>query len=82
MLAAADRGLATYPIGLAWMLFNQSYVKRELNVPDNDVTVLPMILGSPAQIPEKRSRKKPETIDEQVRGTTGRVFSDAKATLC
>ena len=50
------------------MLFDQSYVKRELNVPDNDVTVLPMILGYRAQIPETRSRKKPETIDEQVRG--------------
>ena len=62
MLAAEDKGLATCPIGLAWTLFDQSDVKRDLNVPDSYVTVLPIILGYPAQIPEATSREKPEIL--------------------
>lgn len=60
MLAAEDRGLATCPIGLAWTLFDESDVKAELSVPENYVTVLPIILGYPAQRPEAIPRKKPE----------------------
>ena len=62
MLAAKDKGLATCPIGLAWLLFDQPDVKKELNVPEDYVTVLPVILGYPAQAPAATSRKKPEIL--------------------
>ena len=62
MLAAENKGLATCAIGLAWTLFDQSDVKRELNVPDNYITVLPIILGYPAQTLQATSRKKPEIL--------------------
>jgi nitroreductase len=62
MLAAEDKGLATCPIGLAWPLFDQSEVKRELKVPEDYVGVLPIIVGYPAQTPMAPARKKPEIL--------------------
>ena len=62
MLAATDKGLATCPIGLAWLLFDQEDVKAELKVPGHYVGVLPIIVGYPAQTPIAPDRQKPEIL--------------------
>ena len=62
MLAAADKGLATCPIGLAWLLFDHADVKKELKVPESYVGVMPIIVGYPAQTPAAPPRKKPEIL--------------------
>ena len=62
MLAATDKGLATCPIGMAWLLFDHVDVKKELKVPEDYVGVMPIIVGYPARTPVAPERKKPEIL--------------------
>jgi nitroreductase len=60
MLAAHDKGLGTCPIGLAWPLFEQPDVKKELNLPADYVAVMPIIVGYPRAAVPPVARKEPE----------------------
>jgi nitroreductase len=59
MLAAHAQGLATCPIGLAWPLFEQADVKRDLDIPENYHVVLPIIVGHPRQSTPAMDRSNP-----------------------
>jgi nitroreductase len=60
MLIAHDMGLGTCPIGLAWPLFEQADVKRELNIPPNHTAVMPVVVGHPRTKPTPIERKPPD----------------------
>lgn len=60
MLTACDMGLATCPIGLAWPLFDEPDVRRELSLPADYVAVMPIIVGYPRATTKPVERNKPE----------------------
>jgi nitroreductase len=62
MLAAYGMGLGTCPIGFAWPLMEQPDVRKELNIPDGYISVLPIILGYPAGATYPTPRNEPEIL--------------------
>jgi nitroreductase len=60
MLTACDMGLGTCPIGLAWPLFDDPDVKRDLDLPADYVAVMPIIVGYPRGSAPRVERNKPE----------------------
>ena len=62
MLAAHAQGLATCPIGLAWPLFEQADVKRELDIPEDYRVVLPIIVGHPRVPAPAKERSNPTIL--------------------
>lgn len=62
MVAAYSMGLGTCPIGLAWPLFNDAEVKKELSIPKEFVPVLPIIVGYPKQHPATVTKNPPEIL--------------------
>jgi nitroreductase len=62
MLAARAMGLGTCPIGLAWPLFEQIDVKRELGIPDDFRVILPIIVGYPHRPVAPTDRSNPTVL--------------------
>lgn len=62
MLAAHAQGLGTCPIGLAWPLFEQADVKRELDIPEDYQVILPVVVGYPRLPPPARERSNPRIL--------------------
>jgi nitroreductase len=63
MLAAHAAGLATCPIGFAQPWLDTDEVKSDLGVPSQYTAVIPLVLGYPAENPEKPERAQPEIYD-------------------
>jgi nitroreductase len=62
MLAAADMGLGTCPIGFAIPALNRPEVKAELGLPPGVSVVAPIIVGVPRGEAPPTSRKAPEIV--------------------
>ena len=62
MLAARAAGLGSCPIGLARPWLARPSTKEKLGIPAGHVPVFPVILGRPAEHPERRPRRPPSVL--------------------
>ena len=62
MLAARAAGLGTCPIGLARPWLARPDVKEKLGIPEGILPVFPIIVGRPAERPERRPRRAPSVL--------------------
>jgi nitroreductase len=62
MLAAADSGLGTCPIGFAVPVLNTAEVKTELHIPESGAAVAPIIVGYPSATPPAVARNAPRIV--------------------
>ena len=62
MLAAADSGLGTCPIGFAVSVLNTAEVKAELHIPESGAAVAPIVVGYPSTTPPVVARHEPRII--------------------
>jgi nitroreductase len=62
MLAAADAGLGTCPIGFAVPVLNLPEVKAEMGLPASGVAVAPILVGYPSTNPSPVPRADPKVV--------------------
>lgn len=62
MLAAHARGFGTCCIGWALPVLFEPDVKQELSIPEDVTPALPVIVGSPAELPERPPRDPPRIL--------------------